>query len=245
MSSSSSAAGSASEEIAKLNTKIDKLDAKIEAIENGVGLYGKLTEEKRGEAIAACNARILAVQAEKALLLQREQAGHVSDAVTVETLRLEQEKCKRDVALAQIKRKIAAKGASARDTSTIHTPVLLEASQSSTAVLIEGQPATAYAEAESESVKRYAGFFASVVSASGWSVSFHPSPHPTVMKLLGRDSSATIICSYTPEGLKNAYCALIEECESKPAVFLSKHEKGELTRNYYAEGYSTPSVLYK
>ena len=45
-----------------MNIKIDQLDAEIKEIKNGVGLYGKLTEEKRGEAIAACRAEILALR---------------------------------------------------------------------------------------------------------------------------------------------------------------------------------------
>ena len=55
-----------------MNIKIDKLDAKIEDIENGVGLYGKLTEEKRGEAIAACRASIHDLNEQLKLLRQKE-----------------------------------------------------------------------------------------------------------------------------------------------------------------------------
>ena len=137
-------------------------------------------------------------------------------------------------------------GGSGRDTTTVHTPGVAEASPSSTGVLIEGQAATAYSDEAIAATKRYAGFFSSVVSASFWSICFHPSPHPTTVKLLGRDGNATIICSYTPHGMKNAYCQLVEECGSDPAEYLSKFKDKTLSaRNYFEEGFATPSVMFK
>ena len=160
-----------------------------------------------------------------------------------EKQRTEQEKYKRDVALASLKQKVAAKrdGASARDTSTIHTPVNIELGQSSTDVVIEGQPAAAFVRDEGDAVKKYASYFRSVVKASGWEINFHPAPNPTEVKLLGPIGAVTVICAYIAEGMKNAYCALVLECSSNPSEFQRKHK--ELTTNYYSTEVKTPNVM--
>ena len=141
-----------------------------------------------------------------------------------------------------LKRKMAAKGVSSKDTSTIHTPVaevvVAEASVDSTEVVIEGQPSSSFCGSV-EKLKTYAGYFRSVVKSTGWDISFHPSPNPTQVKLLGR-GCATVICSYTCEGMKNAYCALIYECDSNPDKYIAKHSLNQLVTNYYRDGSSTP-----
>ena len=51
---------------------------------------------------------------------------------------------------------------------------------------------------------------------------------------------------HTPEGMKNAYCALIEECDSDPNVYLAKHQSGGFSsKNYYVDGFATPNPLYR
>ena len=156
----------------------------------------------------------------------------------------DQAKANRDIALASVKQKAREKG-SARDTSSIHTPACaVAAEEASTTVLVDGVPASALSNDATQATKRYAGFFMSVVKASCWDVSFHPSPHPTTMKLLG-PSNLVVSLAYTPSGTKNAYCALVEECASDPATFVQKFQNGDLIRDYHGEGFSTPSVLYK
>ena len=167
-----------------------------------------------------------------------------SDAVRIEELRLAQEKVKREVALISIKQIAREKKAASRGTSNIHTPAqAMEPDEASTAAVVDGAPVTD--SQYEENTRRYGGFFKSVVCASRWEVSFHGKPKPNTMKLLGPANRVVGPFAYSPEGMKNAYCALVEECGSDPAVFADKFKKGELGCNYYSDGFSTPNVLYK
>ena len=157
------------------------------------------------------------------------------------------ERAKMTLGLAQLKNRV--KGLSNRNTSTVHTPAEVDVSSDSNsstaaAAAVDGVPSKrTFTRAEVEKLKEYVIAFNSVLSVNGCKLMFHPSPHPTVVKLLSGSGVTTEICPYTPEAVKNAYCALILECESNPDKFLQMHANGELVQDYTRDGIRTPNVL--
>jgi hypothetical protein len=171
-------------------------------------------------------------------------------------LAIEEEKSKQEAAKADIERSKMTlglallkkkNGLSTRNTSTVHTPADVDVSfdsNSSTAAVVDGAPSKRrFTDLEVKKLKEYANAFNSVLSLSGYKLMFYPSPYPTVVKFLSRSNIATEICSYTPEAVKNAYCAFILECESLPDKFLELHAKGELVKDYVRDGVRTPNAL--
>jgi hypothetical protein len=151
---------------------------------------------------------------------------------------------------------------STRNTSTIHTPAEVDSSSDSnsfTAAVVDGAPTKrSFTAAEVAMLREYALAFKSVLSVSGCTLMFYPSPRPTVVKLLSvalkkAEAGApppplfslvtTEICPYTPEDVKNAYCALVLECDSAVDTFLKKLAAGELVKDYARDGVKTPNAL--
>ena len=167
--------------------------------------------------------------------------GFCADTLAIEEVRLKQEEertkqevIKRETML--IKQKARARPAGSTGTSTIPSrqePAVPALSPSSTDAVA---PVTV--SSTQRSAKDYAELFRSVVSASGWDISFHNKS--TQVKLLSRDHVATLICEYTAVNMKNAYCALILDCESDPSVYLAKHLADQLPQHYCDNGVKTP-----
>jgi hypothetical protein len=157
----------------------------------------------------------------------------------------EAEKAKMTLGLAQLKLRRGL--LSTRNTSTIHTPAEVDSSSdsnSSTAAVVDGAPPKrSFTAAEVAKLREYALAFKSVLSVSGCTLMFYPSPRPTVVKLLSAALVTTEICPYTPEDVKNAYCALVLECDSEVDTFLKKHAAGELVKDYARDGVKTPNAL--
>ena len=159
----------------------------------------------------------------------------------IEKERTEQEKYKMQAAIAVVKRRALVKGGSVRDTSTIGTPALVVDANVSMAVVVDGQPVGMPSVEDIEKVKKYASNFQSIAKAVGYDINVHPSDAPTEVKLLNR-GEAVVICRYTKAEMKNAYCALIEECGCDARIYLTKHKENTLLGQNY--DCSTPDIKF-
>ena len=130
-----------------------------------------------------------------------------------------------------------------RNTSTVSTPAPPFASKpdnnvlegvSASLVVQTGRPVP-WGPKDVDAVKRYASNFKSIVKVRGCDINFFPAGEPETVNFLYGKGQCETICDYTPEGMYNAYYALVMLCDSDANIFLEKFKSGVLSRydNFY------------
>lgn len=144
-----------------------------------------------------------------------------------------------------------------RNTSTVCTPAPQPSLQPSgidvnSSMMVQTGDLVPWTRKEADETKRYADNFKIIVKVLGFDINFFPAGSPEVVNLLYDKGQCVKICEYTPQGMYNAYYALVQKCESDARIFYSKFKSGELAtyEDFYAakqlpnSGITTPPLKH-